>query len=396
MWLYTRLLHYYRLHNGLYTAYGPGINYICIVYRVTKLRNSDSMTQHILPYFAPLNPIECHQEFKRLLNGSDIPEQDLVSLLEYLIDNKRIDLNNRTTLWLITMIHYEKPKLVDVLLAKNANVHLGNSIGITPIIKAVMRAAFAPGIHNEMRYIIRKLVEKDPTLLRTTRSGLNLLFMSWTANPKLSQVEFLLDLGFDINMTVSLKKTVTEDHIPLIHIRHFSMLFWAIATDDTDLFNVLIRRGANPNVRADIEIVQRNTSLHLSVLDFAIDYQDIPATPRNNFRIIETLLRAGADVNARDNCGRTCLWYAMNEKSANTAISLELIDLLLQFGADPNAKCNEQYGHSSPLEIANPAMVVHMKMRIEERTLPIRQVLKSRGIPVELENLMMPALTILP
>lgn len=354
------------------------------------------MSQQILPYFESLNPIECHREFKNLLDGSDIPEQDLVTLLEYLIDNKRIDLNNRTTNWLITMIHYEKPKLVDVLLARNANVHLGNPVGMSPIIKAVLRGAFAPDIHGEIFYIIRKLVKKDPTLLRTTRSGSNLLYMSWSVNPKLSQIEFLLNLGFDINMKVRLKKTILDNHTPLIHIRDFSMLFLAIAIDNTDLFNLLIRRGANPNVHANIEVAQQNIFLNVSVLYFAMYYQNLTATPRNNFRIIETLLRAGADVNARDDCGRTCLWYAVNEESVNATISLELIDLFLQFGADPNARCNEQYGHSSPMEIANPAMAVHMKTRIDERRLPIRQVLYSRDIPLELENLIMPAMTILP
>ena len=66
---------------------------------------------------------------------------------------------------------------------------------------------------------------------------------------------------------------------------------------------------------------------------------------------IKTLLEAGADLNARDEIGRTLLHFAVMGKTANA----EAIRTLLEAGADPNARSESGY---TPLHSAFTAEAV--------------------------------------
>ena len=105
-------------------------------------------------------------------------------------------------------------------------------------------------------------------------------------------------------------------------------LFFAVLANNRVEAYRLISRGADPNV-----IVQRGseelTPLHIAVRS-------------NEPKSVSMLLKAGADVKARDNYGDTALHKMRGwDRSAP-----EILSLLLVEGADPNAKGNL---HLTPL-----------------------------------------------
>ena len=65
--------------------------------------------------------------------------------------------------------------------------------------------------------------------------------------------------------------------------------------------------------------------------------------------VIGMLLRAGVDANARGTLGETPLHVA-----AAWGVSEKIVQLLLDWGADPNAQ-DFDYGHQTPIEIARQA-----------------------------------------
>jgi hypothetical protein len=104
--------------------------------------------------------------------------------------------------------------------------------------------------------------------------------------------------------------------------------------------------------------------------------------------MMKTLLRAGANVDAKDECGRTCLYHAVRSR-----LSFAIIDLLLQFGANVNAHCNMQYGGRSPMDVANRQQTVHILDIVRERRLRIFNQMDEIGIPREIqEKYLMPSL----
>ena len=102
-------------------------------------------------------------------------------------------------------------------------------------------------------------------------------------------------------------------------------LMLAVAVDDLQMMQLLISSGA---------VVKPGSKKGHGVLHTA-------AYHSNNLETAKMLLKAGADVNGRDEVGSTPLLYAVwraNSKNEGADKMPELINLLLSAGADPNAK----------------------------------------------------------
>jgi ankyrin repeat protein len=103
-------------------------------------------------------------------------------------------------------------------------------------------------------------------------------------------------------------------------------LMIAAASDDLPMIQLLIASGAVVKAPAS---KKGHDVLHTA------------AYHSNNLETVKILLRAGANINGRDEAGNTPLLYAVwkaNSKTTGAEKMPELITLLLSAGADPNAK----------------------------------------------------------
>jgi ankyrin repeat protein len=129
-------------------------------------------------------------------------------------------------------------------------------------------------------------------------------------------IDFLIKNGANINDKDNTGKT------PLMYVLE--------CNNYKNLQNVmlLIEYGANINDKDDTG----KTPL-MFVCKSDIDVKRI-------LKIIEILTKEGADVNIKDKSGKTALKYVLENNSNNTSLGkyrkMEIIELLLSYGADPN------------------------------------------------------------
>jgi ankyrin repeat protein len=135
-----------------------------------------------------------------------------------------------------------------------------------------------------------------------------------------SFARFLVEKGARVN------ERNEEDHTPLV---------LAVAFEMGDTTTLLIEHGADLGVKLE----DGHTLLHRAVMG-DLYFLGLPVN-----RLVPWLLEKGAPVNATDDGGGTPLHHAVHEEN------LEVVRLLLEAGADPNAKTEEG---ESVLEFVDP------------------------------------------
>ena len=260
---------------------------------------------------------------------------------------------------LLWAAHNQDADLVRALIAAGADANRANALGATPMSEAATGGDVA---------VLKALLDGGANVESPTAENQTaLMVVARTANVEAAKL--LLDHGAKVNAMETFD--------------HQSALMWAANERQGAMVRLLIAHGADINARSRVHDndprvtaeprVRYDPSGGLSPLMFAaregcldcakalvvagarIDDYDpdnitplIFATLNSHFDTAAYLVKAGADVNRWDFWGRTPLWAAVDfntlprggrpdRPSTDTVTPIELIDMLLAKGANPNA-----------------------------------------------------------
>lgn len=258
-------------------------------------------------------------------------------------------------------------ELVELLIAKGANVNTKDQWGATPL------HCISEGFHNEDDEALQTRLRKEGV------HGLECRFGTKDEEAKLRVAEVLISHGADVNSKASQSGT------PLHKAAYFNKLQMAklliahganVTSVDsffgtplhatgmhgncTDMAKLLVENGANIDAldkhdytplhiaseygnkeivkfllskKANVNARNKNDDTPLHLASGHVDRHDL-----NNKEVVEILLANGADINAKDKYDFTALHKAVAYGSPNT------VEVLLTNHADVNAKSKGKYG----------------------------------------------------
>ncbi|XP_032451895.1 ankyrin-3 isoform X4 [Nasonia vitripennis] len=195
------------------------------------------------------------------------------------------------------------------------------------------------------------------------RAGLTPLMKAARLPQGISSVLLLLSYGADVNAMADAR----HDYRTVLH--------YAILGGDPQVINLLLKQGASLDLGADY---QKPTALDLAIL-------------KGDPSIVEMLLEAGADVNATSPIIGSPLHVACADNIPNR---LEILNMLLERGADPNLVIRSEEGLSLRPVLAeyvasneNPAVeVVSLLLKYGARVVIKTQFRDPHGILNSLQN----------
>lgn len=261
---------------------------------------------------------------------------------------------------LLWAIHYDEVPLIDRLIAAHASVRAANDYGATPMSEAATFGDTA---------VIEKLVKAGANADAADADGETaLMILARTDNVEAAR--FLIRHGANVNARERLMGQTA--------------LMWAAARSEPEMVGLLLRSGANPNVRSEYNTERRQITSEpriqarptggftpliyaaragciacaqalvaggatLNLTDPDGETPLLIATENFHFDLAAYLLKQGADPNRWDWWGRTPLYAAVDldtlpyggrpdHVSLDNTSSLEMIELLLAAGANPNAQ----------------------------------------------------------
>lgn len=276
--------------------------------------------------------------------------------------------------------HWNDPDGVKLLLGAGANAKLANRYGVTPLSEAATSGNAA---------MIEALLKAgaDPKTL-TTSDGETVL-MTAARSGSVEAVKALLDRGADVN--------AKENY------RGQTALMWAAAERHPEVVKLLLDRGADWKIQSiSREGAMPKLSAASSVtpmahggltaflfaaregvvdtarvmLDAGVDINQVDvdntsglvvAILNKRYTYAKYLLERGADPNVADNRGRAALYAAIdmrnedysampNHKEDDPLPSLDLVKLLLDRGANPNAVLSKPIAGRSGMDAGDTTL----------------------------------------
>lgn len=204
-------------------------------------------------------------------------------------------------LWAAYQSH---PEMVTALIDAGADPDAANGFGITPLLQAGRYGATP---------VIEALLDGGATLESKHPEGETALMAAARAGSA-EAVSLLLERGSDPNAVESLW--------------HQTALMWAASEGHLDVVDVLLNAGADPNLQArTTELTKRSTRTDFPTGGFTALMW---AARNGDEAVVRRLVEGGADINLTNGDGATAMMLAIINDRFDFAAKL------LELGADPN------------------------------------------------------------
>lgn len=269
-------------------------------------------------------------------------------VIRFLLD-KGLDVNARgdsgNTALMFAALR-ETPDVMACLLAAGADVNAVNNNGKTVFMNAVEFHSLAGGLANAAA-----LLAAGADVNAADREGRTALLAAAREQKNPEVISFLLANGADANVRASNSETTLTalfrqqwgetEHENLLQCMELLLAAGADVNAATRSGTVLMRAASSDNIPAvvlerllaagaKIDAVDR---FGHTALIRAARFRRVPSLP-----VFECLLAAGTDVNARDSESMTPLMYLAKGRMGRKDWCAEHINLLLDAGADINAR----------------------------------------------------------
>jgi ankyrin repeat protein len=204
---------------------------------------------------------------------------------------------------LLWAAYQSSPELVSLLLKSGANPNEPNGFGVTPLLQASRYGDAAT---------IRALLDGGADMAKAARAGETPLMAAARAGSA-DAVKLLLERGADANAVESMDEQTA--------------LMWAAAEGHLAVVDVLLDAGADPNRKARLsELTKRSTRTDFPSGGFTALMW---AVRDGNEPVVRRLLEGGADINLTNGDGATAMMLAIVNDRFDMAATL------LTLGADP-------------------------------------------------------------